>query len=384
MARFELATFHQLASLIAENDIACDWQVVGGVHALFSQAELEVARLRLRRLQKHSDLRDKAVLVEGAAAMATLRVPAAVGAVFQPAAAKCWPYKLVAWVLERLLREHGADGRFNLQTGTPVLHLQRLASSSAESASWMVHTARGQVAARHVVLATNAYTSHLVPRMTGLIVPVRGQVCALAPPRGAVLLPHSFVWIANGADDYLIQRGGPKNDDDDKALILGGERFAVKGGQEGISRDDEVDAVIGMNLRRALSSALKLRPGTADEAPELEATYEWTGIMGYSRDSHAWVGRVPAALMGFQGTTAAELEGDEAGGLWISAGYSGHGMPVAARCGVAVADMILGKREEDGGVALPKEFVVSVERAARARFMELPRTLWDGLEILED
>ncbi|XP_044717172.1 FAD dependent oxidoreductase domain-containing protein [Hirsutella rhossiliensis] len=361
VARFELATFHQLASLIADNDIACDWQVVGGVHALSSPAELDVARRQLRRLQKHGDLRDKAVLVERAAALAKLRIPEAVGAVYQPVAAKCWPYKLVAWVLETLLGEHGAGGRFNLQTSTPVLHLQRpsSSSSSSSSSSWILHTPRGQVAARHVVLATNAYTSHLVPRMTGLIVPVRGQVCALEPPRGAVLLPHNYTWVAGGTDDYLIQRDG-----DDKALILGGERSTVAGGQEGISRDDEVDPVVGLNLRRALGSALKLRPGSAEEAPELEATHEWTGIMGYSRDRHPWVGAEEAA-----------------GGLWISAGYTGHGMPVAARCGVAVADMILGGR---GGVAVPDEFVVSVQRAARARLMELPRTMMDGLELLEE
>lgn len=358
VARFELATFHQLASLVADNDIACDWQAVGGVHALFSPAELEAARRLVRRLEDHVDLRDKAMLVEGAAALASLRIPGAVGAVYQPVAAKCWPYKLVAWVLERLLREHAAGRRFNLQTGTPVLHLQPLSSSSS-SASYMVHTTRGQVAARHVVLATNAYTSHLLPRMTGLIVPVRGQVCALVPPRDAVLLPHSYAWVAGGADDYLIQR------QDDGALILGGERLAVPGGQEGLSRDDQVDPVIGRNLRRALASTLKLRPGSAAEAPELDATYEWTGIMGYSRDRHPWVGAVPAELLDVDGA---------AGGLWISAGYTGHGMPVAARCGVAVAEMILG---EKGGLAVPEEFIVTAERAERARPMELPRTTWE-------
>lgn len=332
------------------------------------------------------------MLVEDGAALARLCIPAAVGAVYQPVAARCWPYKLVAWVLEQLLREYAASGRFNLQTGTPVLRLQPLPGSS--SASWVVHTARGQVAARHVVLATNAYTSHLVPRMAGLIVPVRGQACALAPPRGAVALPHSYVWVAGGSDDYLIQRSRKEEQHVDErgkgggkgggALILGGERLAAAGGQEGISRDDEVDAVIGRRLRRALAAALRLRPpGSGPEAPELEATYEWTGIMGYSRDRHPWVGQVPAGLLGPGGGVPADQDAvDErkVRGLWVSAGYTGHGMPVAARCGVAVADMILGTR----GVAVPDEFAVSMERAARARLMALPQSTNDWVAMVND
>ena len=37
IARFELATFNLIRDLVAENDIHCDWEVVGGVHAFFSQ-----------------------------------------------------------------------------------------------------------------------------------------------------------------------------------------------------------------------------------------------------------------------------------------------------------------------------------------------------------
>lgn len=295
------------------------------------------------------------------------RVPDAIGAVYQPNAAKCWPYKLVAWVFERLLRDHSAT-EFNLQTTTPVTHLQRTGSS------WIVHTTRGQVAAKDVLLASNAYTSYLLPKLTGVIVPVRGQVCALQPPRGATLLPHSYVWLSNNTDDYLIQRGCENRGASsslEKFIIFGGERLAVSGGQEGIYRDDEVDPVVGQHLHRGLYSAVKLRPPKEDEESELKASYEWTGIMGYSRDGHPWVGSVPAGLSGVEG----------ADGLWISAGYTGHGMPVAARCGIAVAEMILGR---EGGVEVPGEFAASEKRAEAARLMELPRTTKDKLKMLAD
>ncbi|PHH75832.1 hypothetical protein CDD83_4349 [Cordyceps sp. RAO-2017] len=378
VARFELATFDLLAGLVADEGIACDWHVVGGVHPLYTPAQLDAARAQIQRLQRHPDLRTKALLVEGDEALAEHRVPGALGAIYQPAAAKCWPYKLVAWVLERLLRGHdAAEGRFNLQTHTPVLHLQR-----AGGGSWIVHTPRGQVAARHVVLATNAYTSYLLPRVTGLIVPVQGQVCALRPPPGAALLAHSYAWAVGSADDYMIQRSagedGAGGEQAAGAIILGGERGAVAGGKEGVFRDDLVDPVIGRHLRRALCPVIKLRPGAADEEPELEAAYEWTGAMGYSRDTHPWVGRVPAGLLGAESGGGA-IDTD---GLWISAGYTGHGMPVAARCGIAVAEMMLGREGDKGAVVLPDEFRASDERAAASRTMALPRSLKDRAKMM--
>ena len=187
-----------------------------------------MAEKQIKRLQQYPDLKDKAVLLDKDQ-LAKYRVPEALGAVYQRNAAKCWPYKLVAWVLERLLRDHSAE-EFNLQTVTPVTHLQRTGSS------WIVHTTRGQVAAKNVLLASNAYTSYLLPKLTGVIVPVRGQVCALQPPTGAVLLPHSYGWLSKNTDDYLIQRGpkdGAASSSSEKFLVFGGERLAVAGGEVG-------------------------------------------------------------------------------------------------------------------------------------------------------
>lgn len=256
---------------------------------------------------------------------------------YQDCAAKCWPYKLVCWVLEKLLND--GQSRFNLQTNTPVVHIQQ------EGDIYIVHTERGQVAAKHVLLAINAYTSRLLPKFTDLITPTRGQVCALLSPEGSRPLEHTHVWTVNEegdhgeSDDYLVQR--PSGE-----LILGGERLVVDDGGEGESADDEVDPEVGARLRTALHSVLRL----SDSDPkELKADYEWTGIMGYSSDMHPWVGKVPEGLGG----------GD---GLWVSAGYTGHGMPVAARCGIAVAERILGKA---GGVDVPPEWEASVERAEK-------------------
>ncbi|KAI2643149.1 FAD dependent oxidoreductase [Xylaria nigripes] len=357
VARFELATFEMLKDLITENSIPCDWKVVGGIMAAYSQQVLDAAEKQIARLQKYPDLRDKALLVLDRHDLVYHRVPDAHGAIFQPYAAKLWPYKLVAWILERLLED---TATFNLQTNTPLTHLERRGSV------WVAHTPRGEICARDVLLATNAYTSYLLPGLTDIIVPVRGQVCALTPPQRALQLPNSYVWTEGASEQYLIHRGLDDTqvgaEAGDRSLILGGERFAVPEGEEGISSDDVINPIVSRALHTTLSSTIKLLPADEPEKESLCSTYEWTGIMGYSRDDQPWVGRVPGVFLGSE---------NGADGLWMSAGFTGHGMPVAPRCGIAVAEMILGKE----GVKVPSAWIVSEERAAKARFMEFPTTL---------
>ena len=117
------------------------------------------------------------------------------------------------------------------------------------------------------------------------------------------------------------------------------------------------------------------------KAKELTATHEWTGIMGFSRDEHPWVGPVT-----------------DKPGLYIAAGFTGHGMPNTWLCGKAVALMVkkslaapatrdsvmrgvdgtLSRQFATAGdmlsaaeeVGLPKSYLVSRERVCRAMELE--------------
>ncbi|KAF5022410.1 hypothetical protein F66182_5550 [Fusarium sp. NRRL 66182] len=355
VARFELDTFSFLRDLVSEHSIPCDWETVGGVHRVPSQEVLDLVTKHLERLKKSQpDLVDQINIVTDEEELLKLRVPGAFAAIYQPNAAKLWPYKLVTWVLERLLDDNDCSV-FNLQTKTSVDRIQRIGDS------WALHTARGQIAAKTVVLATNAYTSHLIPQFSGLVVPVRGQISALTPSKDSSPLKHTHVWYTEtGGDDYLIQR--PSGE-----LIVGGERLGVPDGQIGLSRDDTVDPVIGQRLRASLHDAVKLKAPREEEDTTLEATFEWTGIMGYSKDNYPWVGQLPAAL------------GGEGSGLWISVGYTGHGMPVAARCGIAVAQEILGVKD---GVKLPAEYCIDGGRPDRAKDMAIPSTILEEVRMM--
>lgn len=311
-----------------------------------------------------------------------LRVGAAEGAVVQANAASLWPYKLVAFVLERLLMAGG----FNLQTKTPVTGLNRVDLSARHSSShpdpdnaasrgWTAHTSRGDISAHHVLLATNAYTSHLLPQFADIIVPVKGQVSSLKPPlppqsaKDPLDIRHTFYFVSDLADrrdDYLVQRPPPGAE-----LIYGGGRIHAEGHGLGVWDDSTIDEPVAHYLKHELGGLMDLSirgPGIAQgehgASPsrlDIEPTFEWSGIMGFSRDGWPWVGPVPESAGG----------GD---GLWLCAGYSGGGMPNASLCAKAVVDMMItGHRDGDevaSQVDLPPEYLLTEDRLEKARECE--------------
>jgi len=150
----------------------------------------------------------------------------------------------------------------------------------------------------------------------------------------------------------------------------------VKGENVGVWWDDEIDEPIAKHLRSKLSPPLDLTPielheNSADNELVLDASFEWTGIMGYSRDYHAWVGAVPEVLGGGGGD----------GGLYICAGYTGHGMPVAALAAREVVGIMAGGQEAvQARSRLPPEYQVTEARVsvARAEFKTVAEVQKDG------
>ncbi|KAF2482818.1 FAD dependent oxidoreductase-domain-containing protein [Neohortaea acidophila] len=355
IGRFELANYHAIQSLVASKNIACEFVAQPGVAAIWDQRTLIGVELTMLAIQESApDLRQTMRLVTDRDELAKLRVPTALGAIASSVAARMWPYKFVARILEDLLTSTELHGSFNLQTLTPVECL-----APYDFDRWTVKTPRGCIVASKVVLATNAYTSHLLPDFADLIVPCRGQMSALTPlpsVEGDNRLLANYGFRGDGMDDYLVQRPNESGGQ----LMFGGGR--QQGRSMGVTDDSFISDKTAQYLRTRLLEAFSLPEGKsnskAGKHTEFKAEYEWTGIMGFSRDELPWVGPVPGKP-----------------NVYLSAGYTGHGMPNTWLCGKAVARMVQADRtdhiedawEEFG---LPQAYVASVRRMADSRLLE--------------
>ena len=261
--------------------------------------------------------------------------------------------------------------RLNLQTLTPVTSLQK--SNDGQEGS-LLRTSRGSVLARRVLLATNGYTSHLLPQFSTLISPLQAQMSALVPsptsPFAKHLIPKSYGFVGIGdmdrvMSDYLVQNL-IRGDSQGGHLMFGGGRQKVPGHGVGVSDDSYVDHQAEMYLRSLperldLATHSEASQSSTPNAQLLDIAGSWTGIIGSSADGHPWVGRVP-----------------DYPGLYLSSGYSGHGMTNAGLCGRYAAKLVLldisgeqkrgemrgtadGQSREDG-YSVPKEYILTKQR----------------------
>jgi glycine/D-amino acid oxidase-like deaminating enzyme len=362
IASFELRNVHTVRSYIEKHDVPCEWRTVSGCRQFWTEEVMAEAEKEIEELKASApEIASQLTIIKDKAELKKHRInPECIGATLTAGAGSLWPYKLVTFILEKLVKE----GRLNLQTTTPVTEI------SSKEGSHTLHTPRGTITAPTVILATNGYTSALIPLFADLIVPVRGEMSALFPPEKSSILPDSYGMVAAlgqpaNNDDYLMQRpyGGVPNPAGH--LMFGGGRGAGKLPTIGVSDDTVIDPDSAAYLRSALLKVMEL-DGKTEGVKELKAAAEWTGIMGYSRDDHPWVGKVP-----------------EREGLWLSGGYTGHGMPNGTLCGKAVVDMVLG---EAAGLSIaevqarmvekgeiPKSYIITPERLSKAR-------LWPTVE----
>ncbi len=96
----------------------------------------------------------------------------------------------------------------------------------------------------------------------------------------------------------------------------------------GIEDDSSLEPSVGEGLKTFLRD-------TFTSLRDVAIEYEWTGIMGFTADENPIIGELPGRP-----------------GEYISAGYTGHGMPVAIAAGKAIAEQIAGSAQ----TPIPKPF----------------------------
>jgi glycine/D-amino acid oxidase-like deaminating enzyme len=342
--KFELQNSQELASYIEKNDIDCEYRAAPGCRTFWSKELIPEAEESLEKLKREApDVAKRVYISTSPDEMKKAKVlPNCLAAAITDGAASLWPYKLVAWMLSTLIK----SSKLNLQTNTPVSGLSPVVSSAEHpKARWVLHTPRGDVAAASVLLATNAYTSHLIPSMADVIVPVRETMTALVPPPGLHdRLPCSYGFLGlsgslnHRSHEYLVQR--PSSSNVLGELMFGGGSIpAASMPYVGESDDSTLDPSIVSYLAGALPRALDV-DGETSVPHDLGVRMAWSGIWGASRDGVPWVGPAPGS-----------------DGLWVCGGYTGHGMPNAGGCARAVIRMMAAEQRGESVEDVCEELV---------------------------
>jgi glycine/D-amino acid oxidase-like deaminating enzyme len=199
---------------------------------------------------------------------------------------------------------HPTDGAVQ-----PAAFVQRLANLAVDAGVSFAEHRRidslDEIEAEQIVIATDGSGRGLLPELDEALWPARGQVIATTPISDKLFeCPH---YARHGFDYWQQLRDG--------RIVLGGFRdFSILTEMT----DDETTTE---PIQDALDAFLVELLG---ELPEV--THRWAGIFGLTQDLLPLVGSVPGH-----------------DGVWVAAGYSGHGNVFGLLCGELVAGALLGR-----------------------------------------
>jgi glycine/D-amino acid oxidase-like deaminating enzyme len=253
-----------------------------------------------------------------------------------------WPYRLVTSVWRSLLSRH--EKFLSLETGTPV---SDITNDGPQDFPFILHTPRGSICTAHVVHATNAFSSQLIPglrgKMTGLCATMSAHEARPAFPETGG--EHSWSFIYAGGFDYMTQRPGTHGD-----LMLGGGFIqSANNGLDCVAnwKDDQVDPLSESHLRGIIPTVFASKNKKDADISSLKKI--WSGTICVTGDLLPFVGKVDPKLTGRKVPKPSKTSSitPEAPAEWISAGYMGDGMVWAWLSGVGLALSILGLEDED-------------------------------------
>ncbi len=346
LERAAQATVDEIGKVVAAEGIDCDFHKGGTLTVARTPLQLEKVRDEVDDDRAWGLGPEDSVLLDGPATMQRVAVQGAVGARYSPHCARVQPAKLAAGlgeVVERL----GAT----VHEGTRVTEL----------APHRAVTAAGEVRAKVVVRATEAYTSSLAGQRR-VMLPITSTVIAtdvLGPDVWAELRWDRAETMLDGARRFVyIQRTG------DGRIVLGGAgagrpyRFGSPTDAEGPPSGDAVRAIRGR--------LVDLFPVLAD----VPVAGAWHGVLGAPRQ---WA---PAVGL------------DRATGLAWAGGYVGEGVAAANLAGRTLADLVLDRDTEltrlpwVGGLGRP--WPPEPLRFAGVRGVNAMMELADRLELRSD
>ncbi|KAK5209527.1 hypothetical protein LTR41_005063 [Exophiala xenobiotica] len=382
LTEFETRQVFDIKKLVEQERIECDFELTRTIDVYTDErvaGPVVEAYMRMKESEGYEFAQDLHY-IQGERGRAE-QVSGVKGALcaFSYTAASLWPWKLVMGLLGRVV---GMGG--NLQTNTVVLGVEREGEGDG-AGRWVLRTERGEVRAKTLVVTTNAYTGQLLNEFEGKITPAMGVACRIATSSSG---KHDGDGDGDGEDVGAVEgvgdgkdvgvrlvrppphlnntysiRFGPQEYDylisrTDGSIVVGGAKQAVLL-DDSYWRDNTDDSQLIPGAREYFTGYMQ-RHFHGWEGTDAQITHIWTGIMGYSADLMPWVGEVPNRK-----------------GVFVSAGFTGHGMPRILGCAEAVAGLVRDRMRGHGqgkdgmqgmqGTKVPRPYWVTKERLEEER-----------------
>lgn len=369
IARLEYANIVETHEMAKEMGIKCESEMCNTVDVIYDKSTFELGKVAIQKLRADTREEEKEdgkmawykVCEDSEEVRLKFRVaetnenPAlhqkeGVAGMFEYVAGRIHAYRFTTGILK-----HCVQQGLILCANTPVHAILPSTSTTAkDDSAWDIFTQYTTLKAKHVILATNGYTPYLVHSLQGAIVPMRGQITAQRPgPRNNLTtpLPTTYSFIYRDGYEYMIPR--PLDDGTQHVIIGGGlGRLPAAGATEyGTVDDSSLNPQISTYLHGSLAGyfgAENWGEGGDDDASH-RVVQEWTGIMGATADGRPFVGEIPGRK-----------------GMWISAGFNGHGMVLCFKAAEGLVEMINGKGKPGW---FPESFLITEERVEKARFV---------------
>ncbi len=288
-----------LARFIADEEIDCDWKLTGRFTGAMRPHHYESLARECELLNRHLDI--GAWMVPKAEQHGEIGSDLYHGGMARPDIGGLHPGKLHRGLLERALA-----------AGAEVHGRTAVTAIEGGAGEKRVHTARGSIAAREVLVATNGYTGPATPWLRRRIVPIPSQIVATdSIPKAQLdrLMPKRRM-LGETRNLYHYFRPAP----DDSRIVFGGRAGALT-----------------EDPRR---KARRLARGLAQIFPELEGvgvTHSWYGYTGFTFD--------------FLPKLVAH------DGVHYAAGFCGSGVIWARWLGMKAAQGMVGNRAPDTAFA---------------------------------
>lgn len=282
-----------IGEFVAEENIACDFNVVGRFHAAHNEPAFR--RLVAALNNEPKGLETGGRIVPRSEQRVELGTDAYFGGVVYPRHASLDPGLYHQGLLDRVI----ASGA-TIAPHCPVTGIERLGSG------FRLVTPHGEVIARDVVIATNGYTSAVTPWQRRRVIPIGSYIVAteeIAPALMDRLFPTDRV-VSDTREVVYYYRVSP----DRKRVLFGGR----------VSQGETDTRISGPKLRAELVRLF----------PELAATrisHSWMGMVAYTFDTMAHTGLHD--------------------GMHYAMGYCGSGVSMASYLGMRTGQKVLGLAE---------------------------------------